>query len=345
MPWTDAIDPVDDRFHKRTADPYWNESSFVTFYVPERRMMGVIYFHFRPNMGLASWGPMLWDASGDENYNCLHYGMDEYMPMPEGCEMFDFTLPNGLTIKTVELQKRYQHVYDGPGCSFELDYTAAIEPYYMKERHTKSSNMSDWITDSGEEVTVGHYEQIGRMEGTIQIGGEDIAVDSWALRDHSWGPRPTRTNVMRGRGSYPTAIASERSAFNLYASTPEPLEEDPLIGSTERIISGFHIEDGVIADLEQGTCRTERDDQGLPIRIRVEGVDTLGRELHAEGEFLNRLKWSGVFGDYVIPWCLTRWSFNGQEGVIGENWDYMTYRHYRKFWAQRATAGTAALAA
>ena len=46
MPWTETIDPQDDTFHRRTDDPYWNESSFVSFYVPERRISGVIYFHF-----------------------------------------------------------------------------------------------------------------------------------------------------------------------------------------------------------------------------------------------------------------------------------------------------------
>ena len=343
MPWTETVDPQDDKFHRRTDDPYWNESSFVSFYVPERRISGVIYFHFRPNMKLASWGPMLWDPSGDENYTCLHFAMDEYMPMPEDAGMFDFTLLNGLSVSTIDLQKSYRHVYDGPGCSFDLTYTASIEPYYMKEKHTATSNMTDWIEILGsDDLTVGHYEQFGRMKGTLHVGGEDIDVDSWSLRDHSWGPRPTRSNLKKGRGSYPTAIASESSAFNFYASTPEALEDDPLVGTTEEITSGFYIRDGKLADLEQGVCRTERDEEGLPTRIVVEGTDTLGRDLYAEGTFLNRLKWSGAFGDYLINWSLTSWNFDGNDGAIGENWDYMPYRLYRRFHERRTVGATAA---
>src|SRR5690349_14475100 len=111
MRWTDTVDPMDDLFHPRIAHPYWNEASLNTFYVPERNLHGIIYVFFRPNMQMVVGGPILTDDRTTELYNTVHYAWDQYMPMPDGCEMVDYTLPNGLSMRTIELQKRYGYTY------------------------------------------------------------------------------------------------------------------------------------------------------------------------------------------------------------------------------------------
>lgn len=53
MPWSNDAALSDEGFHPRTDDPWWNESSFITFRIPERRLFGIIYFYFRPNQNTA----------------------------------------------------------------------------------------------------------------------------------------------------------------------------------------------------------------------------------------------------------------------------------------------------
>lgn len=91
------IAPEDDRFHPRNSDPSWNESSWFSFMAPERRLSGMVYFYFRPNMHLAAGGVILWDPSGSDIYDCLYWDWDPCQPFPDGAEMYDFTLRNGLT--------------------------------------------------------------------------------------------------------------------------------------------------------------------------------------------------------------------------------------------------------
>jgi hypothetical protein len=43
MVWSAEINPDDDKFHPRTNDPWWNEASYITFRVPERDLMGLLY--------------------------------------------------------------------------------------------------------------------------------------------------------------------------------------------------------------------------------------------------------------------------------------------------------------
>jgi hypothetical protein len=66
-----SITAADDYFHERNDDPYWNESGWFGFNVPERDLAGCVYVHQRPNRGYAWAGLILWDRSGQEIYDCL----------------------------------------------------------------------------------------------------------------------------------------------------------------------------------------------------------------------------------------------------------------------------------
>lgn len=70
------IRPEDDLLHRSANgadDPYWNESAWFGFTVPERTLTGWFYFYHRPNMGYTVGGVALWDPSGEHLWDCLHY--------------------------------------------------------------------------------------------------------------------------------------------------------------------------------------------------------------------------------------------------------------------------------
>ena len=74
-----------DRFGEgRDDNPYWNESVWFSFSIPERRIHGMIQYYFRPNMGMLNGGPTMWDQSGTSQWNCLYYNWSHLQALPAG---------------------------------------------------------------------------------------------------------------------------------------------------------------------------------------------------------------------------------------------------------------------
>lgn len=339
MAWTDVINPADHNFHPRTEDPWWNESSFITFKLPEREMMGMIYHYFRPNEGTATGGPWLWDGNGLDMSVIAHYGWDVHMPIPDGANMFDVALPNGLTMQTIEPQKAIRYRYRSFECEFDITYTAAREPYYSKLTRTGEviPGVADLVRQVPGEVTTGHYEQFGYTNGHIQLRGEHIdVVDSLTLHDRSWGPRVMLGNIPKARIGYDSAMASSDHGFHIWAAADKPWDEDPVDGTTETIRGGFYVRDGVLGELVGGTRRViERGEDGHPVHEVIEGHDHLGRTLHAEGFGAKAaLRWPGVYGNYIFFAVMATWTLDGVENTVGEFQDYMEFRTYRRYMQQ-----------
>lgn len=332
MAWSDQVDPVDEYFHQRSSDPYWSETSLLGFTAPERNLCGFIYFFFRPNMNLAVAGPAIWDHTGEDVYNCLYYGWDQHLSIPDDTQMYDFTLSNTLSCKMITPQREYGFGYDRNGVKLDLTWTALAEPHYMKltRNGREDRGIETWIARDGE-YSVGHYEQAGRFTGTIEIEGDIIGIDCGALRDRGWGPRhadlkdPVRTG-------WPYVFASAHSGWHLYPGSPLPFDEDPVVGTTERVTTGFYIRDGIKAQVVEGTRRTRRGRDGRVLTQIIDCVDELGRELHAEGQSMNWLKWPH-YGDILNWWSLVKWEYDGRV-AYGEDQDVMNFRHYRSLWTR-----------
>lgn len=333
MPWSDVVDVRDEQFHKRTDDPYWNESSFISFSAPEIDLMGLVYYYFRPNMNLAVAGIMIWDPTGEDIYNCRHYAWDQCMAIPPGTEMNEFVMPNGLRSKVIDLQREYRYTFKGLDCEADLTFSAAMDPYYMRDMNPAAN---DWTARGiPDDVTIGHFEQPGWMRGTVTIDGQTVAVDSASLRDRSWGPRPMLTNMPRVRGAYPFVFASPESSFHVFAPCPSNSDDDPIFDTVEPIVSGWYIRDGVMGNVVSGQRRcVERGDDGRPVREIIEAIDDLGRKLYAEGTQRTWFRLTG-WTDFMLLWGLATWDYDGRH-VEGENLEYFTFRHYRRMAAQLA---------
>jgi hypothetical protein len=288
--------------------------------IPERRVSGFVYLYYRPNMNLAAGGAALWDPSGEEIYDCLFYEFNEHLPFPIGADMFDASLQNGLTFEVLELLQSYRMVLKASkGLEFDLTWEGIMEPHEVELGDPNRVDLAEWGAR--------HYEQAGRMRGTVNLEGETLEVDSWSLRDRTWGPRePDRAP----RAAWPWAIASEASSFQVAAVSDLPPETNPIAGTTERVMYGWYMKDGVLGHLVSGERRVvERSEDGRPIREVVDATDHLGRVLHAEGVCENWLKWPN-YVDWFDWWSLCRWEFDGQS-AWGEAHDYYSFRQSRRF--------------
>jgi hypothetical protein len=264
-------------------------------------------------------------------YNCLYYGWDQHLAIPDGAQMYNFNLSNSLSCRMIEPQKEYRLGYDRHGVKFDLTWTATLEPHYMKlaKDGKEDPGIANWVSRD-EDFSVGHYEQPGWFTGAIEIEGDRIEIDCGALRDRGWGPRHADVKDPL-RAGWPYVFASPESGFHLYdPQTTLSFDEDPIEGTTETVTTGLYVRDGIMAQVVEGTRRAQRGRDGRVIKQVIDCVDELGRELHAVGQTMNWLKWP-INSDILNWWSLVRWEYDGQV-AYGEDQDFMTFRHYRSYW-------------
>jgi hypothetical protein len=311
---------ADDEFHPPTSDdPYWTETCWFTFTVPERRLSGQLYPFFRPNQGVTAGGAYFWNERGHQISNCVYAKNFWHLPIPAQ-PLSDLSLPNGIRYRCLEPLRSYQLNYDDPDGGDEihvdLRFTAVTPPHYLG---------------------ASHLDQPGRYQGRIVLRGEPIEVDSYGFRDRSWGVRsqfgPGLGGSSAGRGGYSYSTASPRDAFHTITMD---------FGAGCVSIHGYLLRDGEWSKLASGRREVvERDgDTGYPQAVHIDGVDELGRTLSADGRCLNRL---GLFlnPNLFTVNSLTEWSFDGITafGEDHDNWSAPAIRQFARSFLGYTSAG------
>lgn len=299
----------DDCFHRPTTDdPYWTETCWFTFSVPERRLSGQLYPFFRPNQGVCACGVYFWDDTGDQPWNVLYAKNFWHLPLPDQ-ELTDISLPNGLRYRCTEPLKTYRLEYLDPDASeieVDLTFQGMCPPNYLVESH---------------------LDQPGHYKGTVRLGEEIISVDSYGMRDRSWGVRSQFGADIHhsgaDRGGYSYATADEHNAFHAITMA--------FGGGDCVVIHGYYLRDGEYAKLASGRREVLERKNGYPTRVSLEASDTLGREFRAEGRCINRI---GVYlNPNLFTWnCLTEWRFGDARGwgEDHDNWSATAARkHFR----------------
>lgn len=297
--------PAADRFSDaRTDNPYWNENSWFSVSIPERRIHGLIQYFFRPNMNILNGGPVLWDPSGTRQWNCLYYNWSHLQAIPAGSEKFDVNAPNSLSVRVVEPLKRYKIHYDKDGFAMDLVWEA-VGPLHMLE------------TGDPEQAKTAafHYEHPGRMTGTICRHGEDMTVDCWSMRDGSSGPYDTE---VWPHGSYFWGIG-EAGSFQTLCMGKKP---------QARTMGGYLMRDGELAPLAAGKRTVLEYGEFGPARVLFEAADTLGRTVRAAGRIDPGLVFTG-YSDHTVVWSVTEWDVEGQ-AYWGDNQEFCPSETFRR---------------
>ncbi len=298
----------DDEFHPPSSDdPYWTETCWFTFTVPERRLSGQLYPFFQPNQGVLSAGAYFWDHSGHTPADILYARHFWHLPIPDQ-PLSDIQLPNGISYRCLEPLQRYELSYRDPDA---VDDSRAEGGHLRVDLIFEAIAPPNYLGES-------HLDQPGRYRGTISLAGEDIAVDAYGFRDRSWGPRSQFGRGIHGTqalsGGYSYATGSDQDAF--HAITMD-------FGTGCTAIHGYILRDGEWSKVATGRRRVlERDSRtAYPVAVAMDLSDQLGRELYAEGRCLNGL---GLFLNpnlYSVN-CLTEWTFDGITafGEDHDNW-------------------------
>jgi hypothetical protein len=104
--------------------------------------------------------------------------------LPEGTygvdySKYDFETPWGMSIQLLEPLARYHLRYERHEFKLDLVFEAIAEPNVI------GSHAADRLQESFRL----HFEQPGRIRGTVELDGEQFAVDCFSIRDGSHGPR------------------------------------------------------------------------------------------------------------------------------------------------------------
>jgi hypothetical protein len=270
----------------RDDNPYWNESVWFSFSIPERRIHGMVQYYFRPNMGMLNGGPNMWDAENHFQWNCLHYQWSHLQAMPEGAQKFDMKARNSLSCRMVEPLKRYKIDYDKDGLEMDLTWDA-IGPCH--ELHTG---------DPGQQATARfHIEQPGRMKGMIRRHGEEFPIDCFSMRDTSYGAREYESLAC---GGYFWGIAADSSFHALCMGE----------GREAKCIGGYIMKDGEMASIVSGKREVVDYGEFGPSRVAFEATDTLGRMMQTAGIIDPGLIFTG-YTDHTVVWSLAKWDWDG----------------------------------
>lgn len=318
--------PDDDDFHDHVlSDRWWEtETNWFSWCVPERKLSGWTYCQARPNASICNGGAWVWDDSSPFEWGLPYHANYSGLQLPPRSErdMRDFEWPNGVHTKTLEPLKKYQIRYSDPG-AFELDivfdaimppnpHPIGVAPFYKGV----------------------HFDQAGRVTGSMILHGESIAIDCFAVRDRSWGPRPqgrpkkrksTDHDQLSGTGGigYSYGTLNEREAFLVY--TVPTLDSD-------QVVTGFLIRDGVYSHIIGGERKVAVDpEHGWVRTIDVEAHDDLGRTIKAHGEAQSWF-FKGNPGD-----CQMWWWWDGVDRAVGEDQSYVSKR-VREKWISDARA-------
>ena len=264
--------PDDDGFHRHLAgDEWWyTETAWFSFHHVERGLGGWFYTMVRHNIGTVAGGAWIWDDSAHLPWEVPYSTNYSALQLPAGADLRDVTLPTGVSIAVEEPTRAYRLGYDDPGrLTADLRFAADMDPRPLTAAGSTFGKAA-------------HFDQIGRVTGTIDLHGETIEIDCWSMRDRTWGrrpeDRPRQAAYVTGAGASPGGTGH---GFLAVTNTRD---------GTDRIAYGFVRRGPGNVSLVDGERSVVRDpDQGWIEEIRIDAIDENGDRFGATGTPLSRI--------------------------------------------------------
>jgi len=309
-----ALSSVDDDFHTPDDNPWYLETFWFSYHIPERNLEGYIYTKFYPNQRIYGGGALAWDHTAYLPWEVLYYDLQWHLPWPDVKTLRDCQLPNGTSLKCLEPLKKYHVTYQSEEHDVDIVWDAVI-PAFSQPRGNVPY------------LFAGHIDHPGHATGTVRIGKETFKVDCISQRDRSWGPRLENRTLRMG---YCHAVTSANNGFLVITSPTDT--HDP-------ILSGYYVRDGELSHFVAGERDVERNELNHPVRVVLRAVDDRGRKFEAVGNVLNKIGFLASTGIYNLI-SLTRWEYDGVVG-FGEDQDLFhpsTCRDFMKRFRERKKA-------
>jgi hypothetical protein len=270
------------------------ETSYFGFNIPEERVNGEIYMWFHPVLGVMSASVYIWRGYKKSTLACEYVNHYSYLPMPVN-GIADYEIADiGLKIRVLDPLKSMHIAFEDPqgrGVSFEVTFEA--------------------IMPAAGRPGGGHFTQAMRTRGVLNLYGEQLPIDGYFSRDHSWGEERRETGRQMPPMSWMVGVIDDSFAFHCVAfdsaeSTPEWLERYP-IAPGANLAWGYVFRDGALHPVVSASKRTIRDPDGLTPRLLTLDIEDAGGERHAiRGEVMASMPWQ-TWQNMNVYFCQTRW--------------------------------------
>jgi hypothetical protein len=290
-----------ERFQKWPADATFElvETSYFGFNIPEHQINAEIYHWYHPVLGVSSGGVIIYRGKKPTLPAADFCDYRSFMPMPK--DIIGCVQSSGVRIDMLEPNKRFRIQYEDAPRATRFDFEAdAIMPLPVR-----------W--------NGGHLTQAMRVRGTLTLRGREYAIDSYFLRDRSWGDPRTEKPLPIPALHWGGAVFNDHFAFHVasfdspkhhpeWANTYPNIKDqqnhlwgwvwanDRLVGITSVDQRMFHAADGLFPDRVE--LRIEDHDGGI---YDINGTVVAGIPFNA---------WDNM----TTYWCLGRWECNGYVG-------------------------------
>lgn len=334
--------PTDDEFHTPPDDnPYWAETTWWSFNVPERKLGGWLHATFNTNRGTVTWRVYVWDPTGSRPDDLCYFRMASDVPVEDPApDLRDIVIPgDGFSVQMLHPMRDYRIEYQDPAADFAI--RLAFAGVHDPQRCTPGEPPFMEHT---------HFDQVGHVTGELILGGEPIAIDCYSVRDRSWAPRggPPRakpaaatgndtTRVSdpggplwrqierergRGRIQYIFGHADDQLGFLAFVRT-----QDGDATGWSPLNHGWLLRNGrfELLDKTASAMKNYRDPvTGWSAHMDVRLTDLTGRTMAAEGFTVSHICERGGGST-----ALMRWEFDGRIGW-GEDQDIWNPKHFAR---------------
>lgn len=318
MPTNDSVyadfEDDDDFLHEHGTHPWSTETWWFSFFSPERGIGGWLYALVRPNQLTTAGGAWIWDCSGSHPQDARYFA--NYTSLPTRLERLrerDMRFPSGLSVTIESPGHHYRLRYADPDSQLEVDvaFRGTTPPFGHKDTVPPFERSS-------------HFDQVGRVTGSLVLDGELIHIDCHAMRDRSWGLRSER---VAPTFSY-CWMADADEAFLVYA---------PRVAGDLVVNRGILYRDSQARPLVDG-MRTEKRDSvdGRLTAISIEAADDIGRTIRAQAKVVSRLVHPRPISTNTIS--VLEWS-SDRGSSWGEDQDVWPHAMWRERKRRERTAG------
>ena len=258
----DALDPVHDERHTLVDRPKARESLMYMIQLPEHGVSFTVYTWVSAE-GVAggffcAFGPGVGDESIFEQFGGIQ--------MSDDARFADWQVA-GVAIKQSTALNASDVHYSGEHAALTMHFEALHPAYPYSER---PGGLPPFVADD-------RFEQAGRVTGTLTLRGNEIRIDTFAQRDHSWGVRDW-------------SLIQHWKWFT--AQTDETLMHVfEIFGEGRRWVFGYVDRNGTVAPVVHADICWEGDDACIQRRIEIDVIDELDRRTSVVGETFAFTPW------------------------------------------------------
>ena len=289
----------DMKFHEPPDNnPLWAETNFWSFHIPEEKAYVLIYVITRKNLGVCKSDIFVYQDHVESPTEALYYDAQIHLPLPEKLE--EYTLANGLSVKTVNAPMEYDVSYEGydGAFSFNLHFEGLSEPYATHDPDMDPLANADQSKAWQDSAWAHHFEQSQHVTGECTLHGKKYKIDCFSTMDHSWGMRPEDGRTYPKVGDLPNLTwfhghwgkdrnkATGGDLVIHVSARHDPANTDKL----GPLLHGYVVDDGELFGLVEGEGQTKRR-RFMPTEIEITVKDVRDKVYKMRGTSVATYPW------------------------------------------------------